>query len=41
MRKKEIDGVKVTLNGVQYANITPTTAHASRFSNFGKGHSWR
>lgn len=35
--EKEIDGVKVVLNGVQYAKITPTTAHASRFSNFGEG----
>lgn len=35
--EKEIDGVKVSLNGVQYAKITPTTAHASRFSGFGDG----
>lgn len=35
--EKEIDNVKVVLNGVQYAKITPTTAHAPRFSNFGEG----
>ncbi|MEZ7171015.1 DUF5068 domain-containing protein [Sporosarcina sp. OR05] len=34
---KEIDGVKITLNGVQYANITPTDAHKERFKNFGDG----
>lgn len=34
---KEMDGVKITLNGVQYANITPTAAHKDRFSNFGDG----
>ncbi len=34
---KEIDGVKITLNGVQYANVTPTAAHAERFRNFGDG----
>ncbi|MGN7479172.1 DUF5068 domain-containing protein [Solibacillus silvestris] len=32
---KEIDGVKITLNGVQYANITPTEAYKDSFSNFG------
>jgi len=32
---KEIDGVKITLNGVQYADVTPTSAHKERFSNFG------
>ncbi|RST77354.1 DUF5068 domain-containing protein [Siminovitchia acidinfaciens] len=32
---KEIDGVKITLDGVQYANVTPTDGHAERFSNFG------
>lgn len=32
---KEIDGVKITLNGVQYTNVTPTAGHADRFSNFG------
>lgn len=34
---KEIDGVKITLDGVQYANVTPTAAHAERFTNFGDG----
>lgn len=34
---KKIDEVSVTLEGVQYADITPTAAHASRFSNFGDG----
>lgn len=34
---KEIDKVKVTLNGVQYANITPTEGHKERFVNFGDG----
>ncbi|KRG14887.1 hypothetical protein ACA30_09460 [Virgibacillus soli] len=34
---KEIDKVKVTLNGVQYANITPTDGHKERFKNFGDG----
>ncbi|SOC08330.1 uncharacterized protein DUF5068 [Ureibacillus xyleni] len=33
---KEIDGVKVTLNGVQYANITPTEAYKDSFSDFGE-----
>ncbi|WP_042354527.1 DUF5068 domain-containing protein [Bacillus rubiinfantis] len=32
---KEIDGVKVTLNGVQYANVTPTAAYKKSFSDFG------
>lgn len=32
-----IDKVKVTLNGVQYANITPTDGHKERFKNFGDG----
>jgi hypothetical protein len=32
---KEIDGVKITLNGVQYANVTPTEAYSNSFSNFG------
>lgn len=32
---KEIDGVKITLNGVQYANITPTEGYKDSFSNFG------
>ncbi|MBO1910079.1 DUF5068 domain-containing protein, partial [Microvirga sp. 3-52] len=36
-KEQSIDDVKVTLEGVQYANITPTTAHADRFSNFGEG----
>ncbi|MCJ7840113.1 DUF5068 domain-containing protein [Lederbergia sp. NSJ-179] len=34
---KEIDKVKVTLNGVQYANITPTEGNKERFTNFGDG----
>lgn len=34
---KEIDKVKVTLNGVQYANVIPTAAHKERFRNFGDG----
>ncbi len=34
---KEIDGVKITLNGVQYANVTPTEAYSNSFSNFGDG----
>lgn len=34
---KEIDGVKITLNGVQYVDVTPTAAHAERFKNFGDG----
>lgn len=34
---KEIDKVKVTLNGVQYANITPTEGNKERFKNFGDG----
>lgn len=32
---KEIDGVKITLNGVQYANVTPTDAYKNSFSDFG------
>lgn len=32
---KEIDGVKITLNGVQYANVTPTAAYQNSFSDFG------
>ncbi|MDZ5472337.1 DUF5068 domain-containing protein [Bacillus sp. 31A1R] len=32
---KEIDGVKITLNGVQYANVTPTEAYKDSFSDFG------
>ncbi|RUL54646.1 DUF5068 domain-containing protein [Lysinibacillus antri] len=32
---EEIDGVKVTLNGVQYANITPTEAYKDSFTDFG------
>ena len=35
--EQSIDDVKVTLEGVQYATITPTAAHADRFSNFGDG----
>ena len=34
---KAIEGVNVTLDGVQYANVMPTTGHADRFSNFGDG----
>ncbi|MBO0993831.1 DUF5068 domain-containing protein [Bacillus sp. SD088] len=34
---QEIDKVKVTLNGVQYADITPTDGHKERFKNFGDG----
>ncbi|QED46145.1 DUF5068 domain-containing protein [Cytobacillus dafuensis] len=34
---KEIDKVKVTLNGVQYTNVTPTAANKERFTNFGDG----
>ncbi|GKV68964.1 hypothetical protein NCCP2716_14620 [Sporosarcina sp. NCCP-2716] len=34
---KKIDGVSITLEGVQYADITPTAAHADRFRNFGDG----
>ncbi|MBS4218432.1 DUF5068 domain-containing protein [Bacillus sp. FJAT-49711] len=32
---KEIDGVKITLNGVQYANVTPTAAYKESFTDFG------
>ncbi|QUW20596.1 DUF5068 domain-containing protein [Sporosarcina sp. Marseille-Q4063] len=35
--EQSIDDVKVTLEGVQYATVTPTAAHADRFSNFGDG----
>ncbi|MGG0669206.1 DUF5068 domain-containing protein [Lederbergia citrisecunda] len=34
---QKIDDVRVTLEGIQYADVKPTTAHASRFSNFGDG----
>ncbi|WP_153723523.1 DUF5068 domain-containing protein [Sporosarcina cascadiensis] len=34
---QKIDEVSVTLEGVQYADVTPTTAHAERFRNFGDG----
>lgn len=34
---ESIEDVKVTLEGVQYANITPTAGHAERFENFGDG----
>lgn len=34
---QKIDDVTVTLEGIQYADVKPTTAHASRFSNFGDG----
>lgn len=32
---KEIDGVKIMLNGVQYAYVTPTEAYKNSFSDFG------
>lgn len=32
---KNIDGVEITLNGVQYADVIPTEANKPRFSNFG------
>src|SRR5690606_14561915 len=32
---QEFEGIKVTLHGVQYADVTPTEAHAERFTNFG------
>jgi len=32
---KEIDGVKITLNGLQYADITPTAAYKDSFTDFG------
>ena len=35
--EQSIDDVTITLEGVQYANITPTAGHADRFSNFGDG----
>ncbi|MBB4826493.1 hypothetical protein HNO89_003753 [Sporosarcina luteola] len=34
---QKVDGVSITLEGVQYADIKPTTAHAERFRNFGDG----
>lgn len=34
---QKIDDVSITLEGVQYADVKPTAAHASRFSNFGDG----
>lgn len=34
---QKIDDVTITLEGVQYADVTPTKAHASRFTNFGDG----
>lgn len=34
---QKIDEVTITLEGIQYADVKPTTAHASRFSNFGDG----
>lgn len=34
---QKIDDVTITLEGIQYADVKPTTAHASRFSNFGDG----
>lgn len=34
---QKIDGVTITLEGVQYTDVTPTKAHASRFTNFGDG----
>lgn len=34
---QKIDDVTVTLEGIQYVDVKPTTAHASRFSNFGDG----
>ena len=35
--EQSIDDVKITVEGVQYATITPTAGHAERFSNFGDG----
>lgn len=32
---QEIDGVKITLEGVQYADITPTAAYKDSFTDFG------
>ncbi|MBY0223609.1 DUF5068 domain-containing protein [Mammaliicoccus sciuri] len=34
---QKIDKVTITLDGIQFANIKPTTAHAERFRNFGDG----
>jgi len=34
---QKIGGVNVTLEGVQYAKVTPTAGHEQRFSNFGDG----
>ncbi|MFD1206305.1 DUF5068 domain-containing protein [Sporosarcina contaminans] len=34
---QKIDEVSITLEGVQYADITPTTANEGRFVNFGDG----
>ncbi|GEN83810.1 hypothetical protein SLU01_21220 [Sporosarcina luteola] len=34
---QKIDEVTITLEGVQYADITPTTANEGRFVNFGEG----
>ncbi|CAM4005964.1 DUF5068 domain-containing protein [Mesobacillus zeae] len=34
-QSKQIDGVKVTLEGVQYTEITPGEEHKERFRNFG------
>lgn len=34
---QKIDDVSITLEGVQYANVKPTTANAERFRNFGDG----
>ena len=34
---QKIDEVTITLEGVQYTDVTPTKAHASRFTNFGDG----
>ncbi|WP_153733415.1 DUF5068 domain-containing protein [Sporosarcina obsidiansis] len=34
---QKIDEVTITLEGVQYADIKPTAAHAPRFKNFGDG----
>jgi chemotaxis protein histidine kinase CheA len=34
---QKIDNVTITLEGIQYTDVTPTKAHASRFTNFGEG----
>lgn len=34
---QKFDDVTITLEGVQFADVTPTKAHASRFTNFGDG----